>query len=439
MVRSVSLSVFACAVVGTATAADWPQWMGPTRDGVWPESGVIEQFPKGGPKKLWSIAIGGGYAGPAVANGKVYVTDYVKADGDATNDPGKKSALTGEERVLCLSVKDGSEVWKYGYPKKYEVSYPAGPRCTPTVDGDKVYTLGAMGDLYCFDAAKGTVLWSKDFVKDYGAPVPQWGFCGHPLVYGNLLICLVGGQGSVAVAFDKTTGQEVWKKLSAKDQGYCPPSIIEAGGKPQLLIYHSEGLHGLDPLTGDEYWQVKMKPDYGMSINAPQKYKDFLFAGGIKTEAVMLKLDANKPGVNELWRAGKPNWAVYPANATPIMTDGTLYGADGMSGEFRAVNIATGEVLWKTHEPTNGKDTAAPHGTAFAVKNGDRYFLFSETGDLIIAKLTPQKYEELGRAKLVEPTGEGMGRKVVWSYPAFADKKVFARNDKQIVSYDLAK
>ena len=427
------------AAVPLAPASDWPQWMGPTRDGVWPETGVIEQFPDGGPKRLWAAELGGGYAGPAVVGGKVYVTDYVKADGDAKNDPGKKSKLSGKERVLCLSAKDGKEVWKHEYKRDYEVSYPAGPRCTPAVDGDRVYTLGAMGDLYCLNADTGKEIWAKDFVKDYSAPVPQWGFCGHPLVYDDLLICLVGGKGSVVVAFDKKTGKEVWKNLTAKDQGYCPPAVIEAGGKPQLLVYHPEGLHSLNPLDGKEYWQVPMKPSYGMAINHPVRYKDHLFAGGIGNEAVMLKLDADKPGASELWRGGKKDKAVYPANATPVMMDGTLYGADSMTGEFRAVELSTGNVLWQTHQPTNGKDQLMPHGTAFAVKNGDRYFLFSETGDLILAKLTPEKYAEIGRAKLLDPTGEAFGRKVVWSHPAFADKKVFARNDQQIVCYDLAK
>jgi outer membrane protein assembly factor BamB len=440
MVRRIALALFVSAVLGNfCHAADWPQWMGPTRNGIWAEEGILETFPKAGPKKLWSVPIGGGYAGPAVANGKVFITDYQRKVGDTANDPGKKNKLDGQERVLCLDAATGKELWKHEYDRKYELSYPAGPRTTPTVDGEFVFTLGSMGDLFCLDANKGSVIWSKDFVKDYQAPVPQWGFCGHPLVEDNLLICLVGGNGSVAVAFDKKTGKEVWKKLSAKDQGYCPPAIITAGGKRQLLIYHSEAIHALNPATGEEYWKVELKPSYGMSINAPQQYKDFLFAGGIGNVAVMLKLHSDSPAVSEVWRGGKKSEAVYPANATPLMLDGTLYGCDSMTGEFRAVDLATGKVFWATHEPTNGKESNMPHGTAFAVKNADRYFLFSETGHLIIARLTPEKYEELSRTKLLEPTGESFGRKVVWSHPAFANKKVFARNDSEIVCYDLSK
>jgi outer membrane protein assembly factor BamB len=440
MIRLLCSSLFAVVFgLSSASAADWPQWMGPTRDGVWAETGVVDKFPAGGLKKLWSAPLGGGYSGPAVANGKVYVMDYLRASGDTKNEPANRNTLTGKERVLCLDAKSGKELWAYPYDRPYHVSYPAGPRCTPTVDGDRVYALGAMGDLLCLKADKAEVVWKKDLAKEYGAEVPQWGFCGHPLVYGDLLICLVGGNGSVAVAFDKKTGKEAWKALSSKDQGYCPPTVIKAGGVDQLLIYHSEGLHGLNPLTGAEYWKVPMKPSYGMSINAPVRYNEYLFAGGIGNEAVMLKLAADKPAVTEVWRGVTKSKGLAPANATPLMPDGTLYGADCMSGEFRAVELESGKVLWRTHGPTNGKDTAAPHGTAFAVKNGDRYFLFSETGELVLARLTAEKYDEIGRAKLLDPTGEGMGRKVVWTHPAFADKKVFARNDKEIVCYDLAK
>ena len=130
---------------------------------------------------------------------------------------------------------------------------------------------------------------------------------------------------------------------------------------------------------------------------------------------------------------------IYPSNSTPLMCDGTLYGCDSMTGAMMAVDLDTGKRLWETNAPTTGKCDSPMHGTAFAVKNGDRYFLFAETGDLIVAKLTPAKYEELDRAKLIEPTGEAFGRKVVWSHPAFAEKKIFVRNDKEIAAFDLAK
>ena len=432
-------SLFASA----SSASDWPQWMGPNRDGVWPEAGVVKAFPAGGPKVVWRAPVQGGYSGPAVANGKVYVTDRVLAKGAADpKDPfDSKTTIPSTERVLCLDAKTGEKLWKHEYECPYQVSYPVGPRCTPTVADGKVYTLGTMGHLFCLDANSGKVIWEKNFPKDYSTKTPVWGFCGHPLVYKNLLICLVGGEGSVAVAFDKNTGKEVWKALSAKEPGYAPPTLIEAGGKTQVVIWHAQSINALNPDTGEKYWSVPLAPAYGMSIMAPRKSGDLLFAGGIGDAAVVLKLDADKPGAKEVWRGTKKN-GVYPVNMTPFVEKDTIFAVD-QPGNLRAVKLGTGERLWQTYKPVIGKDedegfAGAKSGTAFIVKNADRYFLFSETGDLVIAKLTAEKYEEVSRAHLLDPTSGAFGRKVLWMHPAFADKCVFARNDKEIVCWSLA-
>src|SRR5436190_594928 len=209
----------------SAIADDWPQWLGPSRNDVWKETGILEKFPAGGPKILWRVPIAGGYSGPAVAGGRVVVTDYVRAGGEAENDFATRSEITGKERVLCLSASDGKVLWEHEYDCPYKISYPAGPRATPTVVGGKVYSLGAEGNLFCLDAQSGKPLWSKELKKEYKIDAPMWGFCGHPLVDGNKLFCLVGGAGSVAVAFDKDTGKELWRALSSTpDAGYCPPT-----------------------------------------------------------------------------------------------------------------------------------------------------------------------------------------------------------------------
>ena len=211
-------------------ADDWPQWLGPERDAVWRESGIVEKFPTNGPPVRWRTAIGGGYAGPVVAKGRVYVADRQLAPG-ASNpaDPFGRSQIRGLERVLCLSEADGQLLWKYEYECPYTISYPAGPRVAPMVSGGKVYTLGAEGNLFCLDANKGKVLWSRDFKKDFGIKAPLWGFAGHPLLDGNRLICLVGGQGSTVVAFDKDTGKEIWRALSAEEPGYSSPDHLRGG------------------------------------------------------------------------------------------------------------------------------------------------------------------------------------------------------------------
>lgn len=439
MTRSCSLLATIFFATSFASAADWPQWMGPTRDDVWAETGIIETFPASGPKVLWRRPINGGFAGPAVAGGKVYVTDYVKSAGDNKPAPTRRNDLKGKERVLCLDAKTGNELWKHEYDCNYSIAYPAGPRCTPTVVGGKLFTLGAMGDLFCLDAAKGSLIWSKNLPTTYHAPLPLWGYAGHPLVYGNLLICTAGGGGSVVVALDKETGKEIWKALNASEIGYSPPTLIEAGGATQLLIFHGGGISSLNPDTGLVYWSEPLSTAFAMAIMAPRKWGDFLFAGGHSGKSVGLKLDATKPAVTKVWQ-GSRTIGLAPVSGTPFVEDGVAYGIDG-NGIFRAMRIATGEQLWGTSKPVNGQDgdrRGANEGATFVTKNGDRFFIFGENGDLVIARLSPEKYDEVSRTKLLDPVGVGLGRNVVWSHPAYADRCVFARNDQEIVCASLA-
>jgi outer membrane protein assembly factor BamB len=317
------------------------------------------------------------------------------------------------------------------------MSYATGPRCTATVSGGKVYTLGAEGNLFCLDAATGKPNWSHDLKKEYKVETPLWGFCGHPLVDGHKLICLVGGEGSIAVAFHKDTGKELWRSLAAREPGYCPPSIIDAGGRRQLIIWHVESLNGLDPETGKRFWSVPLAPNHGMSISAPRKLGDLLFASGIGNVALVARLAADRPAVTEVWH-GAAQRGVYCANSTPFLENGMVYGCDCATGHLRGVKLETGERVWETLAPTAGGDRRAAHGTAFIVKNGERFFLFSETGRLIIARLTPEKYEELSSGPLLEPTGSAFGRQVVWSHPAFANRRIYARNDRELVCASLA-
>src|SRR5262245_47541520 len=156
-----------------AFADDWPGWLGPKRDGYWRETGIVDKFPAGGPKVLWRHECGIGYAGPAVTQGKVFLPDRILGDGDSNpKDPFGKSSVRGKDRLLCLDEATGKELWKFEYPVEYRVSYPAGPRCTPIVDGDLVYWLGTMGDLYAIDVKSGKPVWQKQFRKDFGAETP---------------------------------------------------------------------------------------------------------------------------------------------------------------------------------------------------------------------------------------------------------------------------
>ena len=433
-----SLGLLTVSLLAASVAADdWPQWLGPKRDSVWRETGILEKFPEGGPTIKWRVPVSGGYSGPAVAGGRVFVTDYVVEKGKVAN-PMARVKLEGKERVLCFSATDGKLLWKHEYGCPYNLSYPVGPRATPTVAGGKVYTLGAEGNLFCLDAEKGTVVWSKELKKEYKTETPLWGFSCNPLVDGQRLICLVGGDGSVAVAFDKDTGKELWRSLSNKEPGYGTPAIVEAGGKRQLVVWDPKTINGIDAETGKPYWSFELPSNQGMSIMTPRQSGDYLFAGGMLNKAVLLKLSPDKPAAEEVWR-GTASTGVYPVNSTPFIEDGIIYGVD-QQGQFRAVKLETGERLWETFAPTTNLPREKSNaGTAFLVKNGDRFFLFSESGDLIVAKLSPKGYEEISRCKLLAPTNEAFGREVVWSHPAFADKCVFARNDKELVCASLAK
>jgi outer membrane protein assembly factor BamB len=442
------VSLFGLAgAAGAVRADDWPQWLGPQRDGVWRETGILEKFPSGGPKARWRTPIGGGYAGPAVADGRVYVTDRILAKGAKDPaDPFQRSRSEGEERVLCLEEATGKVLWTHAYPCKYEISYPYGPRTTPVVHGGKVYALGAMGDLFCLEAATGKVVWSKNFVKDYDAPVPGWGFTAHPLLDGDKLICLVGGKDSVAVAFDKETGKEKWRSLavSAGEIGYAPPMIYKVGDRRQLIIWHPESVNGLDPETGKLLWSQEFKLRANLSVSTPRLDGDRLFLTSFYNGAMLLKLDTDKPGATVVWKAErigefpKQTTTLNSIMATPFVKDGHVYGVCSY-GELRCLEEATGKRVWQDLRATgSAKEPTERWGNAFLVEHGDHFFLFNEKGDLIIARLTPRGYDEIDRAHLLEPTASAMGRKVVWSYPAFANKAVFVRNDKEIVCVPLA-
>lgn len=421
-------------------ATDWPQWLGPQRDAVWRETGIVEKFPADGLRFRWRVPIGGGFAGPAVANGRVYITDRQHAQG-ATHpaNPFARGEIPGRERVFCLNEADGVIIWQHEYDCPYTVSYSSGPRATPTVHDGRVYTLGTEGNLVCLDAEKGAVIWARDFKKDFNLKTPLWGFAGHPLIDGEKLICLVGGENSVAVAFDKDTGKELWRALGAKEPGYAPPMIYQFAGKRQLIIWHPEAVNALDPDTGKLIWSYPLLPSIrsGMSIPSPRQLGDQLFLTSFYNGSLMLRVDSDKPSL--VWQSKKVSEmdtdGLHSVMATPLLEHGYIYSPCSY-GQFRCLKADSGERIWETFAPTAGKSTR--WGNAFIVKNGDRCFLFSETGELIIAKLTSEKYEEISRAHLLDPTNRDPGRPVVWSHPAFANKSVYARNDQEIVCVSLA-
>ena len=423
---------------GVAQADDWPHWMGADRTNTWNETGIIETFPAGGPKVIWKTAIAGGYSGAAVADGKVVITDFV-TDSNVKIGNFERREFDGTERVLCLNEADGTVIWKHEKKVRYTISYPAGPRCTPIIENGLVYTLGSEGFLACFDLESGKVVWSKELKQEYKTKSALWGYAGHPLIDGDKLITLAGGAGSHIVALDKKTGAEIWRSTTAPEQGYAPPTIIQAGGVRQLLTLRPDAVTSLNPETGEEYWSIPYQATSNSIIMTPIQIGNSLFVAGYNNKSLLINLDTDKPKATEVWR-DRARTAPSPVNVQPYLDKptGVLYGIH-QNGDLRAVQFPEATLLWATSQPITKRRTG--NGTAFIVRQGqtNRFWLFNDSGELVICEMTPSEFKEIDRAKVIEPTNNAFNRPVVWSMPAFANKRVYIRNDNEIICLDLAK
>ena len=430
-------------------AEDWPQWLGPRRDAVWREDGIIDKFPADGPPLRWKTDLGGGYSGPAVAAGRVFGMDRQAPDTNLANakllhdgPPPRninflRKLLPGKERVICLNEADGKILWVHQWDCPYTTvaAYAIGPRATPTVDGDRVYALGAEGNLVCLGVQGGNVIWKKDFKQSYKLKIPEWGTAAPPLVDGNKLICVVGGQGSTCVAFDKMTGKELWRSLSAAKPGYCPPVIASLGNKRQLLIWHSDALEALNPETGHVYWSITIKPTFGMSIGQPVVEGNRVYVMSYSRVSACIQVSENGTTAELLWR-GDTRRGIAGVHNTAFLYDGHIY-ACGNGGRYGCARLIDGDKLWSTFAPAAGERPAS-WANVFTVRNGNRFFLANDLGEIIIARLSPSGYEEVNRSKLIDPTHQVGRRVLVWSHPAFANRSIYLRNDREIRCYSLS-
>ncbi|MFH5804586.1 PQQ-binding-like beta-propeller repeat protein [Alienimonas sp. DA493] len=445
------------AFLPTAAADDWPQWLGPQRDGVYRENGVTTDFSKTPPKELWRVPVGGGYAGPAVAGGRVFVPDFVLEDGEFPENQFSNPDLAGRERVLCLDAETGETLWEYAPQVTYKIQYPAGPRVTPTVEaersgfglpGGRVYFLGAMGDLVCLNAATGEKMWGYNVTEKFGSVVPQWGFASHPLVDGENLYVIAGPADGPLLCVNKTTGELKWKACTAEDEcGYAPPAMYESGDKRMVLAWTAESVNAVDPATGEVFWSVPAAVKFNMSIAHPIRAvvegEEYLYCMSTDPQAVvMLKLADDPTAEPEVaWRGdaqtGMDGVMNTPVYAATVGEHGLLF-SPARNGVYVAADPLTGE---QVAEDRQFFDSSNNWGTIFTTPLGDSadaYFAV-ETGELQSGSLSAEGAEVNGSAKLLEPTQIAGNRRVLWVHPAYAMRSVFWRNDRELVRADLAK
>ena len=413
---------FAVAVLFAATmhADDWPQFRGLHRDGSWNETGLLKTFPAEGLRIRWRAPVSFGWSSPVVAKGRVFVTDA------ELRKPAAK------ERVHCFDETTGKPLWTFSQ----DVTYPewsfvpgqgGGPTATPIVEDGRLYTIGANGHMHCLDAQTGAVLWGKNLGVEY--EVPEMNCRASPLIEGNLLILFTGAKpGACILALDKTSGKEVWKALD-EPASNSSPIVVEAGGKRQLIVWTDASVISLAPTTGATWWREPMVTSNNDAIATPVVQGNRLLISGL-----MMELDVREPRASVLWPGTKIlARRILSHTSTAMMRDDYIYSARS-SGELVCLDAITGKQLWQTNTVTALKSGASIHLTP----THDAVFLFTDKGELIRADLTPQGCRELARSPLITPTSPFAGRNCAWAPPAYANRAVFARSDKEVVCASLA-
>lgn len=400
---------FALILTAPARADDWPQWLGPNRDGVSKEKGLLAAFPKDGPKVVWRHAVGEGYSGPIVAGDRLIF--FHRIDND--------------EVVECLHAVTGNSQWKHAYPTAYADSLGKGdgPRCTPVIAGGKLITLGAEGTLTCL-SLDGKKLWSLSLVKNYKTLLGYFGIGTTPVVEQNLVLVNVGAKGAGIVAFDLDKGTEVWK--ATDDPGsYSSPVVCTVDGARLAVFFTRTGAVVLDPKTGAVRYQQKWRSRNAASVNAATPLvidNQAFFSASYDTGALLLKL--RKDGAEKVWE--DENLMSNQYN-TCVFHDGHLYGFDGrvdspVPPTFKCIELKTRKVKWAKEEFGNGSMILAD----------GRLILLTEKGDLCLIEATPKEFRETARVRLLEAGP-------VRAHPALSNGRFYARDQKTLVCVELKK
>src|SRR5687767_8802743 len=396
------------ALTAVTLAQDWPQLLGPTRTGVYAGAPLNESWGPEGPKVIWRKAIGAGFAGPVVVQGRVLVFHR----------------LANQETLDALDARTGTAQWRYAYPTAYrdDFGFDEGPRAVPVVAGGIVYTFGAEGQLHAIDLAKGTRIWSVDTMQRFEVPKGFFGAAGSPLVEDGRVIANVGGPKAGIVAFEAKTGKVLW---TATDAGASYSSAVGAtiAGRRAAIFFTRAGLVGLDPATGQILWQRPWRARTAASVNAapPLVIGDLIFLSAqYGPGAGVLRLDGST--LTPLWASDE---ALSNHYAPSVHRDGILYGFHGrqeFGQAFRAVELRTGKVRWSEDR----------FGAGTVILAGDRLLILRENGELVLAAASPDGFKPIARATILMGT--------VRAHPAVSDGFLFARNvDDTLIALDLRK
>lgn len=372
----------------SASADDWPNYRGPTHDGISAEKGWKSQWDDE-PKVLWKKNVGIGFSSFSVAKGKAYTAGW-----DDEKDT-----------VICFDAATGAEVWKHSYPADLgDKYYEGGTSATPTIADGAAYWLGRWGDLIAFDAASGKVRWQKNVQKETGANIPDWGYAGSVLVHGKLLIVNVGEAGT---AVDKSDGRVVWKS-GPKSAGYSTPKLAKVEGKECVLLASGKSYVAVDPSSGAKQWEYPWPTAYDINAAAPIPLGNEVFiSSGYDQGATLLKVSGGSP--SSIWR----NKEMRNQFNSSVLIDGYVYGVDGndrKNASLKCLDWKTGKTKWERKNYGPGSLMAAV----------GKLICLSERGELIIAEASPDKFTELGRMQVLS------GK--CWTAPVLANGRIYCRN-----------
>jgi outer membrane protein assembly factor BamB len=388
-----------------AAAYDWPQYLGPERNGVYRGPALLEKWPANGPRVVWRKSVGQGFSGPVVVSDRLILFHR----------------LANEEVVEALDVRTGAGQWRYAYPTTYrdDFGFDEGPRAVPVVADGVVYTFGAEGQLHAINLKTGTRIWSEDTRKRFGVAKGFFGAAGSPLVEGGKALANIGGKNAGIVAFDAKAGTVAWT-ATADEASYSSGTAATIGGRRSAVFLTRNGVVGLDPATGTVQFERRWRSRMSASVNAatPLIIGDLIFVSAeYGPGAAVLRVEGSK--VTELWSSDD---ALSNHYATSVYHDGYLYGYHGrqeFGPSFRAVEMKTGKVRWSEDRFRAGSVTLA----------GNRLVIVRETGELILADASPEAFRPIARAQVLPAT--------VRAFPALADGFLYLRNENTLVCLDL--